>query len=141
MSRINPIRTLRQGMLAILYCLCLPNLVYADSLIDHVSTDIDGNNEVVNIFFNMPVQYLYHSPHGKSKTMLLGFYLHNGRDLTSRNRPVAFRKIKYLRDIELFLESGFNPHLYLEFDQAVDVTIKPHQDLRGFTLTISRYKQ
>lgn len=141
MNRINAMRTIRQGMQVLIFYLCLPNMLYANGLIDHVSTDIEGTNEVVNIFFNMPVQYLYHTPRGKTKTMLLGFYVHNGREHVSRNRPVAFRKTKYIRDIELFFESGFNPHLYFEFNQSVDVTIKPHQDLRGFMVTISRYKQ
>lgn len=141
MISIKGIRMARQGLQVIIFYLCLSNPSYAENLIDHVSTEVDGSNEIVNIFFNMPIQYLYHTPHGKTKTMLLGFYVHNGRERTSRNRPVAFKKTKYLRDIELFFESGFNPYLYFEFDQAVDVSIKPHQDLRGFTLTISRYKQ
>lgn len=112
----------------------------ADTLIDHVTTRVHANTETVHLFFNQPVQYLYHTPQKNTQSMLLGFYINRGRDQSSRSRPVAFKKIAYLSDLELFYENGFNPHLYLEFNQTVDVTVDQDSNSRGFIITINKSK-
>jgi len=128
-------------VLLILICLSCSFKLQADPLIDHVTTEAHENKEVINLFFNQPVQYLYHTPHSNTKTMLLGFYVQSGKKQPRKNRPIAFKKIKFLQDLELFYETGFNPHIYLEFNQAVDISVQNHKNLRGFILTISRQSQ
>ena len=128
-------------VLLTLLCLSCSFNLHADPLIDHVASEVHEGKEVINLFFNQPVQYLYHTPHSNTKTMLLGFYVQSGKRQSSRNRPIAFKKIKFLQDLELFYEAGFNPHVYFEFNQAVKISIQNHKNLRGFTITISRPNQ
>jgi hypothetical protein len=130
------------NVIILLLALCCSYNTQADSIIDHVKTDTDGTKEIIEIVFNKPVQYLYHTPKSDTKTMLLGFYLHPPkRKGISRHRPVSFKRAELLESIEIFHEQGFNPHLYLEFSSPVNVTVQSSKDLRGFILTISKQEK
>jgi hypothetical protein len=128
--------------LALLLALCCCYNTQAGSVIDHVNTSQDDAKEIVEIVFNKPVQYLYHTPKSDTKTMLLGFYIHPPKKKgLSRHRPVSFKRAELLESIEIFHEQGFNPHLYLEFSSPVNVTVQPSKNLRGFILTISKQEK
>lgn len=112
---------------------------HADSIIDHVNTRQEDSKEIIEIVFNQPVQYLYHTPKSDTKTMLLGFYLPPPWiQEQTRHRPISFRRGDLLNDIELYYEKGFNPHLYLEFNTRVNIEVQPMKDLRGFVLTLGK---
>jgi hypothetical protein len=126
----------------LLLALCSCYNSQADSVIDHVNTSQDGTKEIVEIVFNKPVQYLYHTPKSDTKTMLLGFYMHPPKNKgLSRHRPVSFKRAELLESMEIFHEQGFNPHLYLEFSSPVNVIVQSSKDLRGFILTISKQEK
>jgi hypothetical protein len=140
LMRVKQYKTIR----AITLLLCIFNAysLQAAPIIDHVKTDTDGTKEIIEIVFNKPVQYLYHTPKSDTKTMLLGFYIHPPKNNgSSRHRPVSFKRAELLQSIEIFHEQGFNPHLYLEFSSPVNVTVQSSKDLRGFILTISKQEK
>lgn len=115
--------------------------LYANSLIDHVTSVVHENQEIIRLYFNQPVHYLYHTPHRNTKTVLLGFSIASGTQQLSRHRAIAFKPEKYLQNIEIYYERDFNPHLFLEFNQAVNITVQPTQNLRGFILILNKNDQ
>lgn len=122
----------------VLLALCCGKTAQADALIDYIDTSLDGKKEIIEIVFNEPAQYLYHTPKTGS-SMLLGFYVHSRWKYgNSWQRPVSFKYAKLLQSIDIYYEKGFNPHLYFEFSTVVNIQVQPRKDLRGFILTISK---
>lgn len=125
----------------LLLILCYGQTAQADALIDYVDTSLDDKKEIIEIVFNEPAQYLYHTPKTGS-TMLLGFYTHSPRKQgNSWQRPISFKRAKLLQSIDIYYEKGFNPHLYFEFSTVVNIQVQPRKDLRGFILTISEHEK
>jgi len=121
--------------------LCCGQIAQADALIDYVDTSADGKKEIIDIVFNWPVQHLYHTPKVDTKSMLLGFYINLPRNQgRSWQRPVPFKHEKLLQSIDVYYEKGFNPHLYFEFNAAVDIEVQPRKDLRGFIIMLSEHE-
>ncbi len=122
--------------------LCNAPDLHAEPLIDHVNNEVQNNQEIVEIIFNTPVQYLYHTPKSGTKTMLLGFYIHpSWKQSRSWHRPISFKRTKYLQSMDIYSEQGFNPHLYLEFNTFVNIQVQPRKNLRGFVLTLSEQEK
>ena len=139
--RVNTWSTFRNSIILLLMIGYVCNS-HADSIIDHVNVNTIESNEIVEIIFNQPVQYLYHTPKSDTETMLLGFNMHSLRNKKrSTYRPIPFKHTNYLQSIELYYEKGFNPHLYFEFNTTVNINIQPRKNLRGFILSISKFNK
>lgn len=115
--------------------------VQAQQPIDHVLTTQKDNIETTEIFFNTPVQYLYHTPRDNTDNALIGIYINkqNSRSNTI-NSSIPFGRSAFISDMEFFNEPGFNPHIYVQFNSTVDLTIQPGKKLRSLILTIKKHK-
>ena len=131
--------TYKRGVIAGLACLLASTTLHAQGIIDHVETTKTNATELTRIFFNTPVQYLYHTPKNKTSNSLIGLYFNN-KNTRTVNTNLSFRKSGFITDMEFFSEPGFNPHIHIHFNTEVDLTVKPGQYLRSIILEIKKHK-
>jgi len=125
-------------LLLLLYMTCIQ--VHAQNVIDYIDSTHDKAVETVEIFFNVPVQYLYHTPRDNSSHSLIGLSIATFNNQgESRHNHVSVSQSLYLSDLEYLHESGFNPHLYVEFKEDVDLTVQLGKSMRSIILIIKKH--
>jgi len=128
--------------LLILSCLTGMQQVYARNVIDHIDSTHKNAVETVEIFFNVPVQYLYHTPRENSSHSLIGLSIATfNRSEDSRHNHTSTSQSLYLSDMEYLHESGFNPHLYVDFRETVDFTVYMGENMRSIILIIKKHEK
>ena len=124
----------------LIIALCVSFNATAQAVIDYVDSTYDKGTEKVKIYFNTPIQYLYHMPKVNSKNALIGLYLSPiNNEISAGYHHIATGNSYFITDMELFYEQGFNPHLYLQFKADVDLTVMAGKDLRSLVITIQKH--
>jgi len=110
----------------------------ASALIDHVTVNTHDQQEEVRIYFNQPVFYLYHTPDKVIKSTLIGLRTNlSGRpDNRTYHSTITTGPSRYIADMEIFSEAGFNTHLYIQFRESVNVTVRPGPELRSIIIKL-----
>jgi len=124
----------------LLLCLFFTMNVQGQTLIDRIDSEQHNQIEIVQIFFNTPVQYLYHTPKEKMNHALIGLHsgaVYKNTRIDQPNIPVG--NSLYITDFELFSEPGFNPHLYIQFNTKVNLEVQPGKHLRSLILNINKH--
>jgi len=111
----------------------------ASALIDHVTVDTHDQQEEVRIYFTQPVFYLYHTPDKIVKSTLIGLRTNlSGRpDSRTYHNTITTGPSKYITDMEIFSEAGFNTHLYIQFKKSVNVTVRTGPQLRSIIIKLT----